>query len=342
MQSRYLQRLEAQIESLAIEKFNADLDLSVCHNPEFAVHAREEALRRIQIAESSARIDLQRSITDKSPFAGYILDPKGKLPSLTRPNHILSQKLDEIRATRADNPILINCECIEPAAALVFRIMEEQYSIPLCIFTRDISGRQQVMRISSDPSTEILVTANAAFNFSSTGEAKAYQQVMELHWETQELLVWKRENSRKGTVFVYETSSATEQFKELHTYFDARNKKVHWCSSIGAIVEEVDARRIYPGDYVIAWEPLSTGLITRSRGRLRRLPRKRYRHLISLYAREDWTIGRANELETFLDVFRYVWVACILDRSLAKEQLLSDKLLLSQLATGAGLGNQFA
>jgi len=165
---------------------------------------------------------------------------------------------------------------------------------------------------------------------------------MEIHWEFQELLVWKRENCKPGLVYVYDSSSATEQYESYKEYLESKNKKLRLYDSIGSLVEELDCSRFMPGDFVIAWEPLSTGLINRSRKRLRRVKRSRYRHLISLYAREDISNSENNELDAFLEAFRHVWNTCRSDRDSAKGKLLQNGIVMAQMAVGAGLGDSSA
>ena len=338
MQLKEVPAMESYIEDIATKKLKSDLDLSICHTPETAENARAEAKRRIRVAEPYSKLDLCSQYVDNELTRRIAAETDSS--TLAETNDVLYKRLELLRK-RYDS-IYVNCECIEPAAVVVLAFLRDRYALPIKIFSEDYSGRQQVLRISNNSDPHLLITANAAFNFGAHDYAKHYNMVMELHWEFQGLLVFKRENKNEGLVYVYDSSSATEQYEIHKDLLKSMKKQIRLYESIGSLVEELDCDRLRPGDYIIAWEPLLTGLLNRSKGRLRRVRQSQFRHLISIYAREDIVRDESDCLENMLSAFRYVWKACIDDPPHAERMLLKQKNVLAQMAIGAGLGNASA
>lgn len=341
MSNREIKKLEQQIETIAVEKLRADLMLSICHRPNEALMARKEAKKRLTVAIPDAKIDIARSISLVSQPIPYMWDQAGNLATLGKVNTDIFRSLDAIRDRYSTNELRVNCECIEPAGIVALTYLKELYAVPMRIFSGDFSGREQVVRISQDPTTQLLITANAAYNLSATSYASCYRQVMELHWEEQRLLVWGSENKKSGRVFIYDSSSASEQYYKWKDYLDSKNKREERYESLGWLFDEIDSGRLSRGDYIIAWEPLISGLQKRTKGRLKSVRKSNFRHLISIYARED-LVRRNKEMASFLEAFRYIWVACMNDQDLAISKLLTNKELLLHLTIGAGLSGTLA
>lgn len=247
---------------------------------------------------------------------------------------------------------IVNCESVEVAALATLLNCREKYGFGVDILQEDQSGRQVVLRLNSNDSADFVIAANAPFFLLGIDKALDYCLVAPIHAEEQLLLRKRgRRRSRFSSILVYSDSSAKEQFLNMK-----RNRKQRpiwgarepWSNEI--VAEVMRAKPIYvdslvdlvqsskhllPGDFVIAWQPLSDGLRLMDKSLI---PVSEPFHLwVSLFAHRRWFEGSLNALRVdFLRMFLYEWRICRRFRSWAWSNVSCDPDFRYYFGGGAG------
>jgi hypothetical protein len=103
--------------------------------------------------------------------------------------------------------------------------------------------------------------------------------------------------------------------------------------SLEKLLEKI--QELAPGDMVIAWEPLASGL--ESKYELKRLAE--FRCWLSLYCHKRWQRGALGALKNqFTQLFISEWTFCRRNREWASECLALELSALQFFAAGSGLG----
>ena len=135
---------------------------------------------------------------------------------------------------------------------------------------------------------------------------------------------------RKRKLLVYRGGSPEEQL--IAGVGIPRSAEPEMIGSLERLIESVP--QLSPGDMVIAWQPLASGL--ESRHRLRRIAD--FRCWISLYCHKRWQRGALRPLKSqFTQLFAREWIFAMRNLDWAAECLALELRALEFFAAGSGL-----
>jgi hypothetical protein len=158
-----------------------------------------------------------------------------------------------------------------------------------------------------------------------------YRRVMPIHAYRQTLL--KAPGLARGRsckLLVYRDSSAEEQL--IGRAGIPASAAPEMIASFETLVANVE--KLSPGDMVIAWEPLASGL--ESTHKFRRLAE--YRLWVSLFCHKRWQRGALRNLKNqFKEMFIREWIFCRRNREWAIECLRVELKALEFFTVGSGL-----
>lgn len=314
---------------LAREKLHKDFQGSCLHDLERLRDAVDECDGRIRLIVERARIPLDGRFPDEPLFA----PPRWlRGPSATpeRPDADVAARARELLEHAQASPIVVNVGAYSAACIAVLSSLRRRYGLNVKSDFQDLSGRQQILRLYHDDEADFLLTPHGPFLLVGDHGALDYRRVTPVYEYTQAVLtVTGRARGRRRRALVYKGGSPDEQLLVLGAPSGAQPEIV---TSLEKLLAHVD--ELAPGDMVIAWEPLASGLqATRSFAR-----GEEYRLWISLYAHKRWQQGALRALQTqFKQLFASEWSFCRSHRDWAVECLGVELNALAFFTAGSGL-----
>lgn len=332
----------ADLFKIALLKQAKDFQFSVFSDPERFAWAQRSARESIEFMVSQ---DHGRGLEGRLPDTIRHLR---FYPADARPE-LINPRLVAACANILQAPdVLVDCECIEVGALTALLSIKSKYESNFQIFAEAKSGRMQMMRLTDDDDPAFVITANAPFFLMGAGKGLGYRFVAPINQEHQVLLKRKGEPRTKiPKIVVYTRSSAYEQLLNMKL---RRTQNTIWAPAdpwppklleiiAGAHIEPVDeldilvkhALNLDCGDMVVAWPPLSDGLMAQDR-RLVEVG-DGFMHWISLYCRHD----HLSQADQFLWLFAHEFRNCAHYREYSSRLLRSDTGFLEFFGGGAGL-----
>jgi hypothetical protein len=204
-----------------------------------------------------------------------VLDP-------SEPSQDVASTCNDLIQSAKENQLVVNCECIEVGALATFLSIREKYKLNFRLIQEDTSGRQQVLRMIADEEADFVITAVAPFFLLGDRGALNYRFLSPTHVEQQHVLRKLGQTKRgRSEILIYSSSSALEHWFAIqsrgtswyHRDIPFFNGQKEACSQVrSAKPEYIDtlqeliakAKFAEAGTFIIAWEPLSSGLIGNS------------------------------------------------------------------------------
>jgi DNA-binding winged helix-turn-helix (wHTH) protein len=318
---------------LAHEKLNKDFLGSCLHDLELLRDAVAECDGRIRMIVERARIPLEGRFPDEPLF----VPPRwlrGPSPTPARPDADIAARSAELLRYAEANPIVVNVGAYSTACIAVLQSLQRRYGLRLKSDFEDLSGRQQILRLYHDDQADFLLTPHAPFLLVGDHGALDYRRLTPVYEYSQSVLtVSGRARGRRRRVLVYKGGSPDEQ---LLVRGAPEGSDPEIVTSLEKLVAHVD--ELSPGDMVIAWEPLASGLAAK-----RAFERSAdYRLWISLYCHKRWQDGALRALATqFKQLFASEWSFCRSNRRWASECLGVELNALAFFTAGSGLAPHF-
>lgn len=323
---RLLTPEDSRAMDLAIEKMKADFSYSALNN----LGDLQECIRAVyQSADFLIRERSVRGIVDRMVKTHLRLN----IPDITnpqdRPNPYVAILCRDLVANSIQEPIRVNVESVETAVLPTLSSMKRKYGLQMYVSKSDRSGKEAVITIDADDTADFAVAPIAPFLLVGDGcAAPGYRLLIPLHANAVVLLrKGIRTDRRLPTVLVYAESSAAELWYNM---LRNRPQQSLWCREHSWDVNIVDQFRklkepvwvdrledlvtmslqLEEGDYVIAWHPLSAGLMKRDP--LLKQIGVPFQHWLSLCVNKRWCVGEepSPRCVDFLRMFIYEWRNC--------------------------------
>jgi DNA-binding winged helix-turn-helix (wHTH) protein len=316
---------------LAQEKLSKDFRGSCLHDIELLHEAIGECDDRIQLIATHKRLRLHGRFPHEPVLIPPRRTPSGQWTPPSEPDaEIASRTADLIRYSRSA-PIVVNVGSYAPACISVLQSMRRRYGLEVRGDSEDLSGRQQILRVDHDDEADFLLAPHAPFLLVGEHRALDYRWMTPVHaYEQIVLRAPGPVRRRRRKLLVYKGGSPEEQLmSRVGIPSSAETEMVGSLEKLLAKVEELS-----PGDMVIAWEPLASGL--ESKHEFRRLAE--FRCWLSLYCHKRWQRGALRTLkEQFSQLFIGEWIHCRRNREWAVECLAVELRALEFFAAGSGL-----
>lgn len=190
------------------------------------------------------------------------------------------------------------------------------------------------MRLYHDDQADFLLTPHGPFLLVGDHGALDYRRLTPVYEYAQAVLTRTgRVKGGRRRVLVYKGGSPDEQLL-VHGAPESAEPEI--VTSLEKLLAQVD--ELAPGDRVIAWEPLASGLQAK-----RAFERSGdYRLWISLFCHKRWQEGALRRLQTqFKQLFASEWSFCRSNRDWAVECLGVELNALAFFSAGSGLAPRF-
>lgn len=235
-------------------------------------------------------------------------------------------------------PIKVCCSGINVAACAALKAFAND-KIDLALNLSNASGREQAASIIEDREYDFMFVADAPMLLEENPHLSSYRRVFEISRDLQ--TIFKKSGRSKKvdrpTIYLYPNSSAEHQLRlSRHDGFEfplpqkLSEEPILELADYPMVIDEL----MKPGDYIIAWEPLSRAL--RQIKTLRELPRSEFSLSISLYTHFAHCEGNHPLLDDFAKVFLSKWKHLSISRSSAWLSLVRDTEFYSCLKKGTG------
>jgi DNA-binding winged helix-turn-helix (wHTH) protein len=317
---------------LAQEKLRKDFRGSCLHDLELLHEAIEECDDRIRLIATHKRLRLHGRFPHEPVLIPPRSTPSGRrTPSSEPDTEIASRTADLIRYSRTA-PVVVNVGSYAPACISVLQSMRRRYGLEVRGDSEDLSGRQQILRLDHDDEADFFLAPHAPFLLVGEHRALDYRWMTPVHaYEQIVLRAPGPVRRRRRKLLVYKGGSPEEQLmSRVGIPSSAETEMVGSLEKLLTKVEELS-----PGDMVIAWEPLASGL--ESKHEFRRLAE--FRCWLSLYCHKRWQRGALRTLKNqFSQLFIGEWIHCRKNPEWAVECLAVELRALEFFAAGSGLG----
>jgi len=321
-------------------KLAMDFERSVLHEQFSLAMAAEECNDRLAELEEQGEAHVEgRTPSDEMPFIPRRRHLAHAMSSQSADDLVLQRFAADLREEfTAENPLRVNCSCINAAASAVLKSMATNYELNLTTDYADIAGRFQIATIDGDPDerTDFIIGAESPFFLNSGGRTMSYRRMFPVNSEDQRVLTkLPRKGGPEGShlpeVAAFQRSSAVEQLLlGRNVRKDSRPLYYRYLTDLEAIV---DAMR--PGDQVILWEPLVTKFKRRSD---LRVSEEIFPVWISMFCHKRWRSRSRRRLKAqFVSLFIDEWNYCRQRKRGTLALLLHDHDWLRWFAMGAGL-----
>ncbi|MET0410606.1 MAG: winged helix-turn-helix domain-containing protein [Polyangiaceae bacterium] len=318
---------------LARDKLNKDFQGSCLHDLELLRDAIAECDGRIRMIVDRAGIPLEGRFPQESLFVPPRL-LRGPSATPERPDPEVAARSAELLRYAEANPIVVNVGAYSTACIAVLQSLQRRYGLCVKSDFQDLSGRQQILRLYHDDQADFLLTPHAPFLLVGDHGALDYRRLTPVYEYAQAVLTLTgRVKGRRRRVLVYKGGSPDEQLLVHGAPASAEPEIVTSLEKLLALVDE-----LAPGDMVIAWEPLASGLqATRAFERS-----GDYRLWISLFCHARWHEGALRTLQTqFKQLFASEWSFCRSNRDWAVECLGVELNALAFFSAGSGLAPRY-
>jgi DNA-binding winged helix-turn-helix (wHTH) protein len=316
---------------LAREKLIRDFRGSCLHDLELLEEAIEECDRRIRLIAGRRRLHLG----DRFRHEAVLVPPRRLDPGPSSGRHSplaaeASAAAPLVEYSRA-NPLVANIGAYAPACLAVMQSLRRRFGLEVRPLFEDLSGRQQVLRLFHDDEADFLFAPHAPVLLVGDHRVLDYRWLTPVHSYQQILLQMPGTPKRRHrSLLVYKGGSPEEQF--MTGYGIPRSAVPEIVSSLESLVAKVEG--LDPGDLVMAWEPLATGLA--SKYPLSRMAE--FRCWQSLYCHKRWQRGALRPLkDQFRRLFASEWIHCRSNREWTIECLAVELRALEFFTAGSGL-----
>lgn len=309
---------------LAREKLLRDFRGSCLHDLELLDEAIEECDRRIRLIAGRRRLHLG----DRFRHETVLVPPRRLAPGSHAGEASAAAPL--IHYSRV-NPLVVNIGAYAPACLAVMQSLRRRFGLEARPLFEDLSGRQQVLRLFHDDEADFLFAPHAPVILVGDHRVLDYRWLTPVHSYQQIVLQMPGTPKRRHrNLLVYKGGSPEEQLiAGVGIHRSAVPEMVSSLESLVAKVEGLD-----PGDMVVAWEPLATGLA--SKYPLIRMAE--FRCWQSLYCHKRWHRGALRPLkDQFRRLFAGEWIHCRSNREWTIECLAVELRALEFFTAGSGL-----
>jgi hypothetical protein len=319
---------------LAREKLADDFRGSCLHDLELLGEAIEECDSRIQVIARHQRMRLH----SRFPQEPVLVPPRRMASQLwatqRAPDSEVAARASDLIRYSEKAPVVVNVGAYAPACISVLHSLARRYGLQIRADSESLSGRQQILRLTYDDEADFLLAPHAPFLLVGDFHSLDYRWVTPVHAYQQVVLRTPGQaKGRKRRLLVYRGGSPEEQLiARVGIPAHAEPEMVGSLESLLAIVPDLD-----PGDMVIAWEPLASGL--EARHQLVRLAE--FRCWISLYCHKRWQRGAMRALKNqFTQMFASEWIHCRRDLEWSTDCLAKELRTLELFVAGSGLGRE--
>lgn len=319
---------------LAREKLVNDFRGSCLHDLELLGEAIEECDSRIQVIARHQRMRLH----SRFPQEPVLVAPRrmaGRLWASQRaPDSEVASRASDLIGYSRTTPVVVNVGAYAPACISVLHSLGRRYGLQVRADSESLSGRQQILRLTYDDEADFLLAPHAPFLLVGDLHSLDYRWVTPVHAYQQVVLRTPgHAKGRKRRLLVYRGGSPEEQLiARVGIPAHAEPEMVGSLESLLAIVPDLD-----PGDMVIAWEPLASGL--EAKHQLVRLAE--FRCWISLYCHKRWQRGAMRALKNqFTQMFASEWIHCRRDLEWSTDCLAKELRTIELFVAGSGLGRE--
>jgi DNA-binding winged helix-turn-helix (wHTH) protein len=316
---------------LAREKLVHDLRGSCLHDLELLEEAIEECHRRVRLIAAHERLRLD----GRFPQEPLLVPPRHLVAlrwaaSKDPDTGIVAQTAELVRYAER-TPVVVNVGSYAPACIAVLQSLRRRFGLDVRADFEALSGRQQILRLAHDDEADFLLAPHAPFLLAAVDGALDYRWMTPVHaYEQIVLRAPGAARRRRRKLLVYKSGSPEEQLMARDGIPASAEPELVW--SLETLLAKVEA--LDPGDMVIAWQPLASGL--ESRHRLVRL--SGFRCWVSLYCHERWWRGARRALrDQFKRLFASEWIYCRNNREWALECLAVELRALEFFTAGSGL-----
>jgi DNA-binding winged helix-turn-helix (wHTH) protein len=316
---------------LAREKLLRDFRGSCLHDLELLDEAIEECERRIRLIAGIRRLRLG----DRFRHEPVLVPPRrlaaGRSPPPQDPQAAAASAAASLVEYSRNNPIAVNVGAYAPACLAVMQSLRRRFGLEVRPIFEDLSGRQQVLRLFHDDEADFLFAPHAPVLLVGDYGALDYRWLTPVHSYLQVLLQMPGTPKRRHhKLLVYKGGSPEEQL--IAGVGIPRSVTPEMVASLESLVAKVEGME--PGDMLMAWEPLATGLV--SKHPLARVTD--YRCWLSLYCHKRWQRGALRPLkDQFRRLFAGEWIHCRANREWSIECLAVELRALEFFTAGSGL-----
>jgi DNA-binding winged helix-turn-helix (wHTH) protein len=314
---------------LATEKLLKDFRGSCLHDHELLVEAIEECDRRIQLLVEERGIKAE----GRFPHEPLFVPPRSgwSSPSTGANKEVAARAAELIEYSRS-SPLVIDVGAYSAACLAVLQSLRRRYGLETRTDFEALTGRQQVLRLYHSDAADFLFAPHVPVLLVGDFGALDYRRITPVHSYEQVLL--RRAGVARGKkhiLYVYKGGYPEEQM--LARISLPSSAEPEMVGSLERLIERV--RDMAPGDMVIAWQPLASGL--ESQSTFTRFGE--YRCWVSLYCHKRWSRGALRPLkDQFRELFASEWAFCRWNTAWAIECLGMEPTALESFAAGSGLG----
>ena len=316
---------------LATAKMVDDFRGSCLHDLERLEEAIEECHSRVRLLVSRKRLHLPSWFAQDPGFVPP--RSRGRAPgaALNEPDAEIASRAAPLVAYSRTSPIVVNVGAYSPACIAVLQSLRRRYGLDVRSDFEQLSGRQQVLALRHDDEADFLFAPHGPVLLVGEDRALDYRWVTPVY--TYEQIVFQAPGTargRKRKLLVYRGGSPEEQL--IANVGIPRSAEPEMIGSLERLIGSVP--QLSPGDMVIAWQPLASGL--ESRHRLKRVAD--FRCWISLYCHKRWQRGALRPLKSqFTELFAREWTFAMRNVEWAVECLALELRALEFFAAGSGL-----
>jgi DNA-binding winged helix-turn-helix (wHTH) protein len=313
---------------LAQEKLRNDFRGSCLHDVELLAEAIDECEARIQLLSEHRRV--QRD--SRPPHEPLFVPPRDSWSSSPAVDSEVASRASELIAYAKTAPLVIDVGAYNAACIAVLRSLHRRFGLETRPNFQALSGRQQVLHLHNDDDADFLFAPHVPVLLVGDRGALDYRRLTPVHSYEQVLLRKSgRAKGRKRKLLVYKGGYPEEQLLARANVFASSEPEM--VGSLETLLDKV--HDLAPGDMVIAWQPLASGL--ESKNAFTR--HGEYRCWVSLYCHKRWQRGALRALkEQFLRLFACEWAYCRWNTDWAIECLSIESSALESFTAGTGLG----
>jgi DNA-binding winged helix-turn-helix (wHTH) protein len=313
--------------SLALSKLRKDFGGSCLHDLELLSEAVEECEARIRLLTEHRRVRAD----SRPPHEPLFVPPRHAGSSPEGDAETASRASDLIEYSKAA-PLVVNVGSYSAGCIAVMQSLGRRFGLETRLDFRGLSGRQQVLYLYNQDAADFLFAPHVPVLLVGDYGALDYRRLTPIHSYEQVLL--KKNGPAKGRkrrLLVYKGGYPEEQLLAGVSIPDSAEPEL--VGSLEKLLEKV--QELAPGDMVIAWQPLASGL--ESKNVFTR--QGEYSCWLSLYCHKRWQRGALRTLkDQFLRLFASEWAYCRWNTEWAIECLRIEPRALSAFTAGSGLG----
>lgn len=315
---------------LARQKLVKDFRGSCLHDVELLDEAITECDSRIRLIEGQARIRLEGRFPHEPVFIPPRSTARQRSAKPDEPDPETASRVADLIRYSQKTPVLVNVGSYSPACIAVLQSMRRRYGLEVRGDVDGLNGRQQILRLFHDDEADFLIAPHVPFLLVGDHGALDYRRVTPVHAYAQIVLQMPGPaRGRRHKLLVYKGGYPEEQL--MARVGIPASAEPELVSGFEKLIEKV--QELAPGDMVIAWEPLASGL--ESKRPFRRVAE--YRCWLSLYCHKRWQTGALEALKNqFKRLFASEWIYCRSQREWSLECLGTELRALEFFSAGSG------